>query len=116
MSSFISGDERVLRLRKRPKETSSKAKTVRIPFSNQATRILSIPVIADGYNYHTENLQVGGTGRIGEWTFRAFIKHANSPRAFVIGRDRRVAETSSQLLRPLVQKRKLISLPLIVFC
>jgi hypothetical protein len=48
----MSGDERVLRLRKRPKETSSKAKTARIPFGNQATKILSIPAIADGYNYH----------------------------------------------------------------
>jgi hypothetical protein len=30
----MSGDERVLRLRKRPKETSSKAKTTRVPFDN----------------------------------------------------------------------------------
>jgi hypothetical protein len=52
MSSFISGNERVLRLRKRPKETSSKAKTVRVPFGSQATKMLLIPVIADGYNYH----------------------------------------------------------------
>jgi hypothetical protein len=52
MSSFISGNERVLRRRKRPKETSSKAKTVQIPFSNQATKTLSIPAITDGYNYH----------------------------------------------------------------
>jgi hypothetical protein len=52
MSSFISGNERILRLRKRPKETSSKAKTVRIPFGNQATKVLSIPAITDGYNYH----------------------------------------------------------------
>jgi hypothetical protein len=52
MSSFISGNERVLRLRKRPKETSSKAKTIQIPFGNQAIKILSIPVIADGYNYY----------------------------------------------------------------
>ena len=52
MSSFMSGDERVLRLRKRPKETSSKAKTARKPFGNQATKVLSIPAIADGYNYH----------------------------------------------------------------
>jgi hypothetical protein len=52
MSSFMSGDERVLRLRKRPKETSSKAKTARVPFGSQATKVLSIPVIADGYNYH----------------------------------------------------------------
>jgi hypothetical protein len=52
MSSFISGDERVLRLRKRPKETSSKVKTVRVPFGNQAIKVLSIPAIADGYNYY----------------------------------------------------------------
>jgi hypothetical protein len=48
----MSGDERVLRRRKRPKETSSKAKTARIPFGNQATKILSIPAIADRYNYY----------------------------------------------------------------
>jgi hypothetical protein len=52
MSSFISGNECILRLRKRPKETSSKAKTIRIPFGNQAIKVLSIPVIADGYNYY----------------------------------------------------------------
>ena len=52
MSSFISGNERILWLRKRPKETSSKAKTARIPFSNQAIKILSIPVITDRYNYY----------------------------------------------------------------
>jgi hypothetical protein len=38
MSSFMSGDKRILRLRKRPKETSSKAKTVRVPFGNQAIK------------------------------------------------------------------------------
>jgi hypothetical protein len=52
ISSFMSGNKRVLRLRKRPKETSSKAKTSRIPFSNQAIKVLLIPAIADGYNYH----------------------------------------------------------------
>jgi hypothetical protein len=51
MSSFMSGDERVIRLRKRPKETSSKAKTARIPFGQEAKKELSIPVITDGYNY-----------------------------------------------------------------
>ena len=48
----MSGDERILRLRKRPKETSSKAKTARVPFGNQATKVLSIPAIADEYNYY----------------------------------------------------------------
>ncbi|PMD50071.1 uncharacterized protein K444DRAFT_548154, partial [Hyaloscypha bicolor E] len=38
--------------RKRPKETSSKAKTIRIPFSNQAIKTLSIPIITDRYNYY----------------------------------------------------------------
>ncbi len=52
MSSLMSGDQRVERLRKRPKETSSKAKTARIPFGNEATKVLSIPAITDGYNYY----------------------------------------------------------------
>jgi hypothetical protein len=48
----MSGDSRVLRQRKRPKETSSKAKTARVPFGNQATKELSIPVVVDRYNYY----------------------------------------------------------------
>ncbi|PMD59785.1 uncharacterized protein K444DRAFT_529249, partial [Hyaloscypha bicolor E] len=52
ISSFILGNERILWLRKRPKETSSKVKTIRIPFGNQAIKILSIPIIADRYNYY----------------------------------------------------------------
>jgi hypothetical protein len=47
MSSVLSGDERVVRLRKRPKETSSKAKTSRVPFGDEAIKELSIPTIAD---------------------------------------------------------------------
>jgi hypothetical protein len=52
MSSVLSGDEQVVRLRKRPKETSSKAKTSRVPFGEEAIKELSIPAIADEYNYH----------------------------------------------------------------
>jgi hypothetical protein len=52
ISSFMLGNERVERLRKRPKETSSKAKTIRKPFSKEPVKVLSIPVIADGYNYY----------------------------------------------------------------
>jgi hypothetical protein len=52
MSSFILGNKHILRLRKRPKETSSKAKTTRVPFSNQATKVLSISAITDEYNYY----------------------------------------------------------------
>ncbi len=52
MSSFMSGNARIERLRKRPKESSSKAKTARVPFGKESTKVLSIPVVADGYNYH----------------------------------------------------------------
>ena len=52
MSSAMSGDEKVLRLRKRPKETSSKARISRAPFGNNAMKELWIPAIADGYNYY----------------------------------------------------------------
>jgi hypothetical protein len=52
MSSALSGDEKVLRIRKRPKETSSKAKTAREPFGNDAIKELFIPVVVDGYNYY----------------------------------------------------------------
>jgi hypothetical protein len=45
------GNEQVVRLRKRPKETSSKAKTTRAPFSKEAIKELSIPAITDKYNY-----------------------------------------------------------------
>jgi hypothetical protein len=52
MSSILSSDKRVVRLRRRPKETSSKAKTARAPFSKEAIKELSIPAIADWYNYY----------------------------------------------------------------
>lgn len=52
MFSFMSGDKHVLQLGKRPKETSSKAKTARIPFGIQTTKVLSVPTIANRYNYH----------------------------------------------------------------
>jgi Transposase IS4 len=51
MSSVLSGDEQVKRFRKRPKETSSKAKTSRVPFGEEAIKELSIPVITDEYNH-----------------------------------------------------------------
>jgi hypothetical protein len=48
----MSSDKKVLRLRKRPKETSFKAKTSRALFGNNATKELLILAIVDGYNYH----------------------------------------------------------------
>jgi hypothetical protein len=51
MLSILLGDERVSRLWKTRKETSSKAKTAREPFGNNVVKELLIPLIADGYNY-----------------------------------------------------------------
>jgi hypothetical protein len=51
ISSALSSDERVLRIRKRLKETSSKAKIARKPFNNDAIKELFIPAVADHYNY-----------------------------------------------------------------
>jgi hypothetical protein len=48
----MSGDSKVLRRRKRLKETSSKAKTSRVPFKGgEAEKDLWIPEVADFYNY-----------------------------------------------------------------
>jgi hypothetical protein len=53
ISSVLSGDERVTRLRRRPKETSSKARTTRASFGkDEAVKELSILMIADEYNYN----------------------------------------------------------------
>jgi hypothetical protein len=52
ISSVLSGNKKVVRLRKRPKETSSKARTAREPFGTEAVKELEIPAITDGYNYH----------------------------------------------------------------
>jgi hypothetical protein len=47
ISSVISGNKKVLRLRKRPKKTSSKAKTSRVLFGNNTTKELLIPTITN---------------------------------------------------------------------
>lgn len=53
MSSVLSGDQTVTRLRKRPKETSSKAKTARAPFrKDKVVKELPIPIVTDEYNYN----------------------------------------------------------------
>jgi hypothetical protein len=52
MSSMLSGDQKVLSERKRPKETSFKAKTSRAPFlDGKAVKKLWILAIADRYNH-----------------------------------------------------------------
>ena len=44
--------EIVLRERKYPKKTSSKAKTARVPFGNLPRKELPIPVVFDKYNFN----------------------------------------------------------------
>ena len=52
MSTVHSSVEMVTRKRKRPKPSSSKAKTARAPFGDQPTKELEIPVLYDDYNHH----------------------------------------------------------------
>jgi hypothetical protein len=52
ISSILLGNEQVIQLRKRSKETSSKAKTSRVPFKEDLVKELSIPAIANAYNYY----------------------------------------------------------------
>jgi hypothetical protein len=50
--SVLLGNKRIVCLRKRPKETSFKARTARAPFGKEATKELRIPAIIDRYNYY----------------------------------------------------------------
>ena len=52
MSTVYNGKSKVTRVRKRPKKTLSKAKTVRIPFGNQPTKALEIPELYNCYNHN----------------------------------------------------------------
>ncbi len=51
MSFVLSNDEIIVQLRKRLKETFSKAKTSRVLFKEDAIKELSIPMIMDEYNH-----------------------------------------------------------------
>jgi hypothetical protein len=51
-STVMDGEHQTLRNRKRPKETSSKAKTARKPFGDQPRKDLWIPAVFDKYNYN----------------------------------------------------------------
>jgi hypothetical protein len=51
MSIIDNGSQVIKKLRKCPLETSSLAKTSRVPFQGQARALLNIPVFDDLYNY-----------------------------------------------------------------
>jgi hypothetical protein len=52
MSTVYNGKSKVTKVRKRPKKTSSKAKTARVPFEDQLTKELEIPELYNCYNYN----------------------------------------------------------------
>jgi hypothetical protein len=51
MSTVDDGSQVIKKLRKRPLETSSLAKTLHIPFNGQARALLDIPLFNDLYNH-----------------------------------------------------------------
>jgi len=59
MSIVYDRTETIIRNRKRPKATSSKVKTARIPFGDQPRKDLSIPILVDEYNH-----QIGGVDEV----------------------------------------------------
>ena len=52
MSNCLDAEEAIERLRRRPKLTSSKAKTSRKPFGDMARKALKIPIIFNEYNFN----------------------------------------------------------------
>lgn len=52
MSTYWEADTKVLRVRKRPKLSSSKAKTARLPFGDQSEKEMWIPEVYDAYNHN----------------------------------------------------------------
>ena len=54
--TFIGDEPVVMNLRKRPKSTSSKAKTARAPFGSNYTQILPIQQFNDSYNHNMNHV------------------------------------------------------------
>jgi hypothetical protein len=52
MLTTMDGNDTVMKERKRPKKTSSKAKTARVLFGNLPKKVLLIPVVFDQYNFN----------------------------------------------------------------
>ena len=52
ISNCLDAEELITKLRKRPKLTSSKAKSSRKPFGSLARKVLDIPVLYDEYNHN----------------------------------------------------------------
>ncbi|KAL5325054.1 hypothetical protein ACEPPN_006176 [Leptodophora sp. 'Broadleaf-Isolate-01'] len=59
MSTFWDGKTKVVRVRKRLKETAGNAKVSRKPFGNQPTKKLLILELFDEYNHYMGDVDVG---------------------------------------------------------
>ena len=59
MSTVHNGEIMVEKLRKRPSETSTSAKTARLPFGDHARKLLEIPEFDDEYNQETGAVDEG---------------------------------------------------------
>ena len=58
--STVNNEERYIeKFRKRPSETSTSAKTARIPFGNHARKLLDIPEFDEEYNHQMEAVDEG---------------------------------------------------------
>jgi hypothetical protein len=64
MSTVYDGTESIERPRKRPKTTSTSAKTSRVPFGDVPEKVLSIPKAFDQYNHH-----MGGVDLFDQYIF-----------------------------------------------
>lgn len=64
----------IIRKRKRPKATSSAARTSRKPFGNSHTKDLRIPTVYDDYNHHMNSVDISDQLRVGMQCFRPIRK------------------------------------------
>jgi hypothetical protein len=59
MTTVEGGLDIIESLRKRPSETLTLAKTARVPFGDQPTAVLEIPVFDDKYNHNISAVDKG---------------------------------------------------------
>lgn len=58
-TAFDGWETSVQKLRRQPAKSSTSAKTARVPFQGQATKMLEIPQLIDAYNHHMNGVDIG---------------------------------------------------------
>jgi hypothetical protein len=108
-------DQSIIRKRKRPKETSSAARTARKPFGNSSTKDLRIPKVYDDYNYNMGGVDIadqlrggmGGFRRIRRGGWRAlwhFLLNLTLVNSFLLSGFKSQFEFRNALIRQLLEK------------